>query len=248
MPSEEQVTSKTNKISCPPFRCNNFRTCKILAEHYDFGPNPCPDTERYLEASYVCVQNQQMKTNGEHLWKKNPFHPNVGFRTHYYWSAFLSFWARLCLEALYCFSLYYLHSCTFITRFSGLNDIGKFSYPLGFRAAQKNFQLENFYTSGKVWWQRGKRPLLIWFVELQASNNHDFEEKLFSLLLFSKVGHLFLAFNFFHLFTVVCSTYVHCLQPPKPSLFARLIQFSYKKKPAYLKAKRKSCREFYWFT
>ena len=142
-----------------------------------------------VPGSQLCLCSKP--TNENKWWafmKKNPFHPNVGFRTHYYWSAFLSFWARLCLEALYCFSLYYLHSCTFITRFSGLNDIGKFSYPLGFRAAQKNFQLENFYTSGKVWWQRGKRPLLIWFVELQASNNHDFEEKLFPFFFSQKWG------------------------------------------------------------
>lgn len=45
--------------------CNNFAECHILAEDFDFGPNPCPDTERYLEASYVCVprsQNYEGKT------------------------------------------------------------------------------------------------------------------------------------------------------------------------------------------
>ena len=35
--------------------CNNFGQCDILARDFDFGPNPCPDTERYLEASYICV-------------------------------------------------------------------------------------------------------------------------------------------------------------------------------------------------
>ena len=39
--------------------CNNFAECHILAEDFDFGPNPCPDTERYLEASYVCVPRSQ---------------------------------------------------------------------------------------------------------------------------------------------------------------------------------------------
>lgn len=35
--------------------CNNFGQCDISAEDFDFGPNPCHDTERYLEASYICV-------------------------------------------------------------------------------------------------------------------------------------------------------------------------------------------------
>lgn len=38
--------------------CNNVATCEISASDFDFGPNPCPDTERYLEASYICVQKE----------------------------------------------------------------------------------------------------------------------------------------------------------------------------------------------
>ena len=48
--------------------CNNFAECHILAEDFDFGPNPCPDTERYLEASYVCVPRSQNYDEG-----KDPF-------------------------------------------------------------------------------------------------------------------------------------------------------------------------------
>jgi len=39
-------------------KCNNFGGCEILAEDYDFGPNLCPDTERYLEASYSCMKKE----------------------------------------------------------------------------------------------------------------------------------------------------------------------------------------------
>ena len=45
--------------------CNNFGQCDILAQDFDFGPDPCPDTERYLEASYICVlgtENDQMSS------------------------------------------------------------------------------------------------------------------------------------------------------------------------------------------
>ena len=37
-------------------RCNNREHCQISAEDFDFGPDTCPDTERYLEAHYVCTR------------------------------------------------------------------------------------------------------------------------------------------------------------------------------------------------
>ena len=49
--------------------CNNFAECHILAEDFDFGPNPCPDTERYLEASYVCVPRSQNYHEGKTIKK-----------------------------------------------------------------------------------------------------------------------------------------------------------------------------------
>ena len=54
--------------------CNNFAECHILAEDFDFGPNPCPDTERYLEASYVCVPRSQNYHEGKTI-KKVSFAP-----------------------------------------------------------------------------------------------------------------------------------------------------------------------------
>ena len=51
--------------------CNNFAECHILAEDFDFGPNPCPDTERYLEASYVCVPRSQNYHEGKTIKKES---------------------------------------------------------------------------------------------------------------------------------------------------------------------------------
>ena len=46
-------------------RCNNKKYCEISAADYDFGEDPCPDTERYLEAHYVCVQKESHITTGK---------------------------------------------------------------------------------------------------------------------------------------------------------------------------------------
>ena len=47
------------------YRCDNKNSCNISAKDYNFGPDPCPDTERYLEAHYVCVQKQSYVTTGK---------------------------------------------------------------------------------------------------------------------------------------------------------------------------------------
>ena len=66
--------------------CNNFAECHILAEDFDFGPNPCPDTERYLEASYVCVPRSQNYDEGKNPFflKKNFLVANAVKRKDYY--------------------------------------------------------------------------------------------------------------------------------------------------------------------
>ena len=46
-------------------RCDNREQCEISADEFDFGSNPCPDTERYLEAHYVCVRKQSSPATGE---------------------------------------------------------------------------------------------------------------------------------------------------------------------------------------
>ena len=51
------------------FRCNNKNHCEISASDYNFGPDPCPDTERYLEAHYICVQRKSYVTTGKNIGK-----------------------------------------------------------------------------------------------------------------------------------------------------------------------------------
>ena len=50
-------------------RCDNREHCEISADEFDFGSNPCPDTERYLEAHYVCVRKQSSPATGELVWQ-----------------------------------------------------------------------------------------------------------------------------------------------------------------------------------
>ena len=45
-------------------RCDNKNFCQISASDYNFGPDPCPDTERYVEAHYICVQKKSFVTTG----------------------------------------------------------------------------------------------------------------------------------------------------------------------------------------
>ena len=51
-----------------PYSCNNSGQCDISAEEFDFGPNPCPDTERYLEVSYVCIVPQKSSMGERFFW------------------------------------------------------------------------------------------------------------------------------------------------------------------------------------
>ena len=48
------------------FRCTGLSFCTFSAAEFDFGPNPCPETERYLEAHYVCEKRKQKSDDSDH--------------------------------------------------------------------------------------------------------------------------------------------------------------------------------------
>jgi hypothetical protein len=51
-------------LICNFFSCDDKEECSLRAEDLDLGPDPCPDTERYLEAHFTCIQTALAKPPG----------------------------------------------------------------------------------------------------------------------------------------------------------------------------------------
>ena len=39
-------------------QCDGSRSCRIQADTFKISKDPCPGTERYLEAHFKCIPNQ----------------------------------------------------------------------------------------------------------------------------------------------------------------------------------------------
>ena len=50
------------------YSCDDKEDCSLSADDFDLGPNPCPDTERYLEAHYICIQTALARPPGAVLF------------------------------------------------------------------------------------------------------------------------------------------------------------------------------------